>query len=198
MRDLILIEVYMDETLRGYIKKLTPSLYEEAHSQFMLNVMTKISNEKLTSLYESKELQYYLVRMARNMVVNFCSDFNKKYRSFLSYDNNSLEDNSAGYLDFIADSDSNVEDNLIDIEREYELNELIADVKQWLKNRTKRIEGAYYDEILFNKYFSGGMTFREIAEQTKIPLSEIYNGVAGTQNIVLIKFQKRYDNIINK
>lgn len=198
MRDLILIEVYFDETLRGYIKKLTPHLYEEAHSQLMLNVMTKIPEEKLISLHESKELQYYLVSMARNMVVNFCSDFNKKYRSYLSYDKWSDID---GYEEdkqaFLADG-SNVEDNLIDVEKEYLINELILDVKAWLKGRAERIEGAYYDEILFDKYFSGGLTFREIAGQTKIPLSEIYNGVSNAQSIVLTKFQERYDDIINQ
>jgi len=198
MRDLILIEVYFDETLRGYIKKLTPHLYEEAHSQFMLNVMTKIDEDKLVRLHESKELQYYLVTMARNMVVNFCSDFNKKYRDYLSYDKwldiDGYEEDKQRFLS----NECSVEEGLIDVEKEYLINELILDVKAWLKGRAERIEGAYYDEILFNKYFSGGLTFREIAEQTKIPLSEIYNGVSNAQNIVLMKFQQRYDNIINQ
>ena len=198
MRDLILIEVYFDETLRGYIKKLTPSLYEEAHSQFMLNVMTKIDKEKLIALHESKELQYYLVSMARNMVVNFCSDFNKKYRSFLSYDKFTDLDGYEEDKQYFLATASNVEENLIDVEKEYLINELLLDVKAWLKGRTDRIEGAYYDEILFNKYFSGGLTFREIAEQTKIPLSEIYNGVSNAQSIVLTKFQERYERIINE
>tara|TARA_R110002074_G_C12316115_1_gene646507 strand:+ start:103 stop:702 length:600 start_codon:yes stop_codon:yes gene_type:complete len=199
MRDLILIEIYFDESIRGYIKKLTPSLYEEAHSQLMLNVMTKIDDNKLISLHESKELQYYVVAMARNMVVNFCSDFNRKYRSFLSYDVvDSLDDNALGFKAFLQDCNSNVEENLIDEEKEYLINELLLEVKNWLKLRSEKIEGAYYNEKLFNKYFSGGMTFREIADETKIPLSEIYKSIAGTNEIVLTKFQQRYDRIINQ
>lgn len=198
MKDLILIEVYFDETLRGYIKRLTPHLYEEAHSQLMLNVMTKIPDEKLISLHQSKELQYYIVRMARNMVVNFCSDFNKKYRNYLSYDKwTDLDGYEEDKQKFLSD-ENNVEEGLIDVEKEYLINELLLDVKKWLKDRSDKIEGAYYNEILFNKYFSGGLTFREIAEQTKIPLSEIHKAITGTNEIVLTKFQQRYDDIINQ
>jgi len=121
-----------------------------------------------------------------------------KYIKHLSYDNMIFE--REDYVDFtsvISDESANVEDNLIDTEKEYLINELLLDVKEWLKLRSEKIEGAYYDEKLFNKYFSGGMTFREIADETKIPLSEIFNSIAGTNEIVLTKFEERYDGLIN-
>jgi hypothetical protein len=198
MKDIILIELYFDKMLRSFIKKITPQLSEEAHSQFMMNVMVSITEDKLLQMHDDGVLLYYCVRMIRNMVVNQSSPFNKKYSNLISYDASMTENSERTFSEYIEDKDSNVEDKFISNEKQEEINLLLSDVKDWLSNRAKNVEGAYYDEMLFNKYFSGGLTFRDIAAQTGIPLKTIYTDITLTQSAVLTKFQERYDNIINR
>ena len=192
-------EIYANETIRGYLKKMVPSLHEEAHSHLMLDIMTKIPSERLEQLKESKELMYYIFGMARNMVINQSSPFNKLYKNQheVSYDNIITNEDNEEKLDFLIDESSNVEESCLDVEKQREIDGLLSDVRLWLAGRTQRVSKAYYDEILFKKYFTDQLTFREIADSTKIPLSEIYAGVTAIQNVVQTKFKKNYGNIIN-
>jgi hypothetical protein len=196
-RDEIITELYNDEMLRGYTKKLSPSNYEDVYQEFLLIVMTKISEEKFLELYTLKELNFYCVRIIKNMITNPASPFNRSlgYED-VSYDVLPQNFNSP-FSDSTIDEESNVEVLTLSNERETEIDLCIEDVKKWLKNRSKTVEGAYYDEILFTKYFIDGMTFEEIAEQTKIPKSEVYNNITLTQSAIQTKFKEHYYGIIN-
>ena len=196
----IITELYNDETLKGYVKKMSPNNHEEAFSQLMLDVMTKIPKDRLSDLKQSKELNYYVVGMARNMIVNPSSPFNKHFNEnkMLSYDAIlDCDDDNIEKLEFLIDEAASVEEIRIEEEREDGINSLLSQTKEWLAERTRRVDRAYYDEILFNKYFTDKLTYREISKATRIPLSEIYNGVTNVQEIVQTKFKNDYERIIN-
>ena len=191
MRDNILIEVFNNSRLKAYIRKIAPYSYEEVHSSLMMDLMTKVDEYKLCKLHASDELEPYLRVMAKNMVSNPLSPFNREKHQNTTEITDYLEDTYEADL-------SNPEEGLIEQEDTYEVKMLLVGIQEWLSERTDKVEGAFYDEILFNKYFRFGNTFREISDNTKIPLSEIYSGISAVQQVVVTKFKERYDGVINK
>lgn len=197
MRNRIIEELYNDEMLKGYTKKLSPSNHEDVYQEFLLIVMTKISEEKLLELYTLKELNFYCVRIIKNMIINPTSPFNKAIGgNDISYD--VIADGfESEFSNSIIDEDSNVEDLSLSKEQDANMVQCIQDVKIWLEERTLRVSGAFYDEKLFTKYFIDAMTYEEISEQTKIPKSEVYNNIMLTQSVIQTKFNNQYYGIIN-
>ena len=197
MRNRIIEELYNDDMLKGYTKKLSPNNHEDVYQEFLLIVMTKISEQKLKELYDLKELNFYCVRIIKNMVINPSSPFNKAIGGTdVSYD--VVADGfESEFSNSIIDEDSNVEDLSLSKESSDEMNLCIQEIKTWLGRRSFRVKDSFYDEKLFTKYFVDAMTFEEISEQTKIPKSEIYNNIMATQSVIQTKFNNRYYGIIN-
>ena len=185
-KDAILVWVYFQEDLRGFIKKLTPDLYEEAHSQFMLNLMLYVDEDKLIDLHESKELKYYSVRMIKNMVTNPRSPFNKKFRKNLSYD---VVFDDSDFTRYLSDEDSNTEDNYINNEREDSIKDLILDVKKWLQQasdeRVLELSHQLKTGVRFSTPAFDGADERdieamlELGDLDKSGKTTLFNGITG-------------------
>ena len=177
-KDKIIEEIYKDEFYKCYIGSLCPELVEEAYSEFLLSVC-EVCDTKLSMLHETGALKYYFIGVIRNILVNKYSDFNKYHRT------NTV--NIDDFYNLAIDETKQVDSELV--------KELMNDVYSFLEGRTKRVEGAWYDERLFKMYFGKDETFRSLSDKTSIHYSSIFQSVKGTQEIIKTKFKKRYDDL---
>lgn len=180
-RNEILIEVYSNELFRGYAAKFYPHLADEMVSELIVSLCT-LSDERLIELHTKKELTYYSIAIIRNMAINPYSPFSKKFLS----DNLEIND------DVLESIDEDCNEMLYT-----DVDDLIKDVNDFLKERTDTIAGAWYDESLFNMHFNkdDAASFRAMSKITDIPVSSIYHSVKKTQDLINDKFKDRYNDI---
>ena len=179
MRDKILVELYNDKMYKLYAKKLSANLADEMISELML-AMCSLDESRLIELHGRGELKYYAMACLRNMVTNKYSPFKKMFNN----------DNLEIFHDVLEDTDD--ECNEMDYN---DVDDLLEDIREFLDDRTDNVDGTWFDEVLYSLYFNEGKSFRQIAKETSIPTSAIYNSVKETQRLINDKFKTRYDGI---
>ena len=182
MKNKIIEEIYKDDFYKGYIKSLSPNLYEEAYSEFLLMVC-EMCETKLKLLYESNSFRYYSVTVIRNMLFNKYSSFNKLHGHKV-YE---VFENTEDYNPALSEEDEPKDCDLLD--------ELTEDIYNFLEGRTDKLDNAWYDEKLFKMYFGKDETFRSLSDKTGIPYTSIFHNIKGTQQMIQTKFKERYDNL---
>ena len=181
MRDRILTEVFNDSFYRGYCSKYHSRLVDEMISE-LIDLLSKMNQDRLEELYNNKELRYYCIAIIRNMVGNKNSQFNKDY----------INNNFEIIDDILHDP---IEGELtVDVSKQED--ELISDIFDYLKERSKTVCGAWYDEEMFKLYFKSDDSFRALSDKTSIPTASIFSSVKKTQELINNEFKKRYDDII--
>ncbi len=175
----ILEEVFNDVFYKCYISSLTPTLVDEAHSEFIIK-FAEMDDDKLIKLYTNKEIKYYGIAIIRNMIFNKSSPFNKLFN------NNSLQIEEAYYVPDEVDADTFNDDAA---------DSLILSIWKFLEDRSVSIEGGWYSEKIFKMYFNTTKSFRDLSKETGIPTSSIYHNAKNTQELIINKFKDEYDRI---
>ena len=183
MRDKILSEVYSDDLYRQYAAEFYPQLVDEICSELFL-ILCEMDEDKLIALYNNNELKYYNIVIIKNMIFYKYSSFNKMYKQDKLDDSVVMEN-----FDKVESEDDDSRDFNDDA-----ADELVKDIKSFLKSRSKTTCGGWYDEEIFNMYFFSDKTYRDLSEETKIPTPSIFNTAKKTQAIVVKEFKKRYDD----
>ena len=84
-REEILIEFWNSEEVNHAISKMHPiELQEDLKSELFL-ILAEMSELKLITLYENKQLRFYVVRVMLNLVRSTDKKFFAKYRNFVEY-----------------------------------------------------------------------------------------------------------------
>jgi len=90
-RNKILVELWQSEEVNNAFKKMHPiELQEDLKSEVFL-IIAELPEDKLISLYEKKELRFYIVRVMLNLVQNSNNQFFKKYRNFIEFNQDIIE-----------------------------------------------------------------------------------------------------------
>ena len=168
-RNKIIERVYRDPFFVDYINSLTPNNREEAHSEFIVMVC-EIPEKKIKQLHQFNELTYYCIRMIRNMVVNPTSNFNKMFNERLLC------------LDNIKPIEY-TEDEIDDLDKQ------LQEVRDFISSRSERVEGAWADEKLFDKYIMEGRTYRQIAAETGIHYVSLFKSMKLIKGMLKMKFK---------
>jgi len=171
-KNTIIERVYSDPFFVQYISGLVSEHKQEAHSEFIA-ILCELDEEKLKQLNQFHELRYYCIRIIYNMIANPNSQFNKVYREHL------VDIDSIQY-------DKTTEDDL------EEGTELLEDIRAFLKKRSKRVDGAWADEMLFNKYIMEGRTYRQIAAETGIHYVSLFKSMKLIKEMLKTKFLCQY------
>ena len=171
----ILERIYLDDFYKTYINALVKHNKEEAHSEFIA-LMCEVSEEKLKKLHQFNELKYYSIRVIYNMIGNKASNFNKIF-------NFRYEDIETCY---------GLEANTTPYNDEKRLHD---EIHTFIKKRSKNVQGAWADEILFNEYIVKGKTYRQMQEETGIHYVTLFKHVHLIKEMLHTKFKNDYDNI---
>jgi len=92
-RNEILIEFWQSEEVNKAFSKMHPiELQDDLKSEVFL-ILAELPDEKLITLYDKKELRFYVVRIMLNLVQNSNNQFYKKYRNFVEYSANEVAEN---------------------------------------------------------------------------------------------------------
>ena len=177
----ILTEIYNDEFYKGYIDYLAPkSKADDFYSYFLLK-MCEMCSTKIEMLHEGGVLKSYASVLINNELFNKKSPFNKLH----GIEHANIDD----YYSLAENSDM---EQLEDVEQ---IKCLLDDIYKFLEGRTKKVDGAWYDEKIFKVFFERNETYRSLADKTDIHYCSIFNSIKGTKGIINTKFKERYDNI---
>ncbi len=84
-RNDILVEFWNSKEVNEVISKMHPKeLQEELKSELFL-ILAELKEEKLITLYEKKQLKFYIVKIILNLVRSTDKKFYKKFRDFVEY-----------------------------------------------------------------------------------------------------------------
>jgi len=84
-RNEILIEFWQSEEVNKAFSKMHPiELQDDLKSEVFL-ILAELPEQKLTDLYDKKQLRFYVVRIMLNLVQNSNNQFYKRYRNFVEY-----------------------------------------------------------------------------------------------------------------
>lgn len=173
-RNEILTEVYNSELFRGFAASYHPTLTDEIISELVTRY-AEMSEDKLLKIYDNN-INYYSLRVIRNMSIN-------RYDSF--------------YKDYVASSTVELQDYHYEIEdeptKDIEADKFLKDIKKFLSKRSKNIKGEWANEKLFDLYFMTDDTMRDVSRDTGITLSSVHYKSKNIQNIIKIKFDDRYN-----
>ena len=183
--------IYKHEGLKNYLKKKFLSQWEDAHSELIADVIEKIPTCKLQQYITDDTLMFYVFGMSRHMLINRTSPFNMAHNNNVNF----VDKIELSTLYDVVDESYNEDQVSNDFDED--VQELCQDVSTFLSGRTKRVSGAFYDEILFNRKFKQNLTYEEMSKATKIPAAEIFNSIGATKQMLSTKFQDRYDGLIN-
>lgn len=166
--------------LDDYIKVNYNSLYQAAKNitrghqltddlfQHCVEVLLTDKNvEKIQSLIDKNQLQYYFVSILIRNYHSSTSRFHYQYRKG---------------SDLIADNDVyNME--VLDEGFDYDTEAKIAFIEDEINNLE------WYDKQMVKLYFEEGMSYQKISEFTKIPKTSCYNSITQIKN----KIKSKYD-----
>ncbi|RYZ89382.1 MAG: hypothetical protein EOP04_06965 [Proteobacteria bacterium] len=82
-RDKILSEFYRSKEIEDLIQKMHPEHLREELRQELFLTLCEMPEEKLSAMYLTKQLRFYITRIVLNMVQSSSSPFFKKYRKML-------------------------------------------------------------------------------------------------------------------
>jgi len=68
------------------------------------------------------------------------------------------------------------------------IEKILAEIKDW----------HWYDEKLFKLYFMTDMSLRDVAKETKISLTSIYNSVKNYREFIYEKFNEDVEDLYNQ
>ena len=200
-RDKIIIELNNNDRLKGYAKKLSPNNYEDVFQEFLLIMMDKVKEDKLSELHALNEVEFYSARVIKSIVVTKGNPLNKALGDSSEVNMTDLESNqfAESFIDTFASEEILEQPVLLceETEKEDDLSDIHDEVLEWLTHRSLTIAGEYYYEKLFRMHFCDALTYREIEEITKIPKSEICQSIKLVRVAVNTKFKNKYDGIIN-
>jgi hypothetical protein len=84
-RNEILIEFWQSEEVNKAFSKMHPiELQDDLKSEVFL-ILAELPEQKLSDLYDKKQLRFYIVRIMLNLVQNSNNQFYKRYRNFVEY-----------------------------------------------------------------------------------------------------------------
>jgi hypothetical protein len=84
-RNEILIEFWQSEEVNKAFTKMHPiELQDDLKSEVFL-ILAELPEQKLSDLYDKKQLRFYIVRIMLNLVQNSNNQFYKRYRNFVEY-----------------------------------------------------------------------------------------------------------------
>ena len=166
-RNKIIERVYNDPFFVDYINGLvTPNNREELHSEFILKVC-EIPEEKLLQLNQFNELRYYCIRIIYNIITHPSSDYRKE--NLINIDS----------IEYKATTEEDIQEG----------EDIINDIRAFMRGRSERVEGAWADEILFDKYIMEGRTYRQIAAETGIHYVSLFKSMKLIKSMLKTKFK---------
>lgn len=182
----IVNQVYNDKRFNNAIKNILKNskLLDDAKQEIYMALLTH-EPQKLLEVYndgiainETNErfLQYY-VRICLNQ---FCSSSSSFYRTFKRNISDDLSTLAMDTMNDIKGSKDNLNSFKNLTTEDNTINKLLS--KQIDDYVYKNI--SWDDRIIFDMYFKGDMTYRGIANLTKIPHSAIFNSIHKTLNKV--------------
>lgn len=94
------------------------------------------------------------------------------------------------YNDSLCGDTLDEEANVLDMENAHQqiVDSIAAEIKGW----------HWYDEKLFKLYFMTDMSLRDIAAETKISLSSIYNSIKNLRDLIKEKFGEDVEDYFNR
>jgi RNA polymerase sigma factor (sigma-70 family) len=94
------------------------------------------------------------------------------------------------YNDGLCSDSLDDEANMLDMEYAHQqiVDSIAAEIKGW----------HWYDEKLFKLYFMTDMSLRDIAAETKISLSSIYNSIKNLRDLIKDKFGEDVEDYFNR
>ncbi len=170
--------IYSDPFFKGFSSKFYNDefLSEELFQEFLLIVLEK--KDKMIELYDNKQLNYYSYTVIRNLACNKSSTFNKNHSSL---NRTELHDNFESTNDDIYQN---------------ELKGLLEEIDEFLSNKVKEDSNFWYNKELFELYFFGNESYRSLSQQTKIPITSIFNSVTTTKKLINDHFSEKYNQTI--
>ena len=179
-RNDIILKIYKNSLFRSYAAKLCPRLVEEILSEMQMSLL-KMNEQRLIDLYESKDLDRYVIAIIYNMVVNPQSPLNKVYS-----ENHIIIDNIYSDIDIIESEDIFISDESL---------QLIEDMKAFINKRALINESEAYNSMVFSRSFFGGETFQEISDSVGVTKTSVFNTVKEVKQVVNTKFKDRYIDV---
>lgn len=129
--------------------------------------------------------EYYIYVVLRNVYYKWFN--NRKKMDMLEFCERDILDNiSDEYICYTIDDDMDV----VDMENAFErmMSSIEDEVKDW----------HWYNQKLFRLYFLTDMTMRDLAEETKISLTSIYNSIKNYKEIMREKFSEDIEDYFNQ
>lgn len=153
---------------------------EELYSHFIMTVID-MDEAKVLELCHNNQFQQYAAAIIKNAVYHKSSKFNQQYNR----DNTVLLEE--GRLDFEEEFSTHFNQS--------ETEELITDIEVYLSELADTNEGYWYDEKVFNLYYSKYKSFRKMSAATSIPVSSLYHSIDKSRRRIKKKFINNYNNI---
>lgn len=171
----ILSQFFISKDFNDCIKKMEPAQLQDDLKAEVALILCEMPEDKVSGLWERKELKFYTVRIILNLIKSNTSPFYKKFRvSGVSLDELSdalaIHHNVKNSWGHQADP-SSVDKYTIDKSFVYSEYDPIRDTA------IKEIDNLYwYDREILKLYAEHG-TYRKVEEVTGIPFESIYKTV---------------------
>lgn len=174
--------LYMDicktYTANDYIK-------EELYQEFFI-VLLKYKEDKIIEMYNNKQLRYFCVGIIKTMATSSKSPFYNKIRKPQL---TSIEFNTE--TEITDDFDNNLDAETL---RE----EFLNDINKFLMSKENEEKRFWYSKQIFELYFVKGMNYRQISEETLIPITSLYYTVLNVKQLIKEEFNLEYQDIKKK
>ena len=177
--------IYSETFFSGYSYSFSydPYVGQEIFSEYLLKICEE-PIEKMISLFNKKQFNYYSASIIKNMVYNKYSNINK---NVINYKYNDLE----------TIENTLIEDDYIPLHSD-EVDSLINEIDLFLNDYVNKKQGFWYDAELYKLYFKEGMTYRSISDLTKIPHTSIFLSIKKVKELLAKRFGDEYAELIEK
>lgn len=178
-RNQIINQLFLGKNFNDCIGKMQPEQLREDLRQEVILIVCEMPEEKIISLHQRKELEFFTVRIILNQIRSKTSPFAKKYRGVAekyieegeeSYANGDGNGTQRHNLCISKQANKRISVDPIEIE-ERQLREMIEDMA------IEEIDKLYwYNKGLVELYVKHG-NFRAIEKETGIPFGSCYKTI---------------------
>lgn len=146
----------------------------------------------ITKIYDEDKDEinsFYIFVTIKNVFFHWFNQ-QRKFHAFelkeFDFNNEDLQT----YNDQLCDSSLDDDIEMLDMERANHvvIEKILAEIKDW----------HWYDEKLFKLYFMTDMSLRDVAKETKISLTSIYNSVKNYREFIYEKFNEDVEDLYNE
>lgn len=157
-----------------------PSIAEDIVQEMYIRLHRLVKDGKRI-MYNNEEVnRFFIFVTLRNMFVDYTKARNK-YQFFSFLENDTFEKEA-----------SEVVNNYEDVQEHQAFEAMISAIKKEMSNWSK------YDRLLCEIYFKSDKSLRDLAEETGITLTSIYNSIKNYKTILASKFGEDWEDYINK